>query len=64
MKVFFLDFCFQLFGLEGLGGLRSTLSTPFINFTHKPNTLLWELARAVFDSIANWSEEATTPDNY
>ena len=61
---FLLDFCFQILGLEGFGGLRSTLSTLFINFTHKPNTLLWELALTVFDSIANWSEETTTPDNY
>ena len=63
MKVFagflFSNFCFGSFG-----GLRSTLSILFINFTHKPNTLLWELVLAVFDSIANWSKEAIAPDNY
>ena len=60
---FFAGFLFSNFWFGRFGGLQSTLSTLFINFTHKPNTLLWELALTVFDSIANWSEEATTPDN-
>ena len=63
MKLF-AGFLVSNFWFGRFGGLRSTLSTLFINFTHKPNTLLWELALTVFDSIANWSEETTTPNNY
>ena len=54
MKVF-AGVLLSNFWFGRLGGLRSTLSTLFINFTHKPNALLWELALTVFDSIANWS---------